>query len=317
MNAMWLLTAALVAEVLAVEPDVAPAEPLYDLLLPFRDLWSSVFGHVLCLGSVERTLGILATALERWEAAEDHFSRAERQHREAGVLPWLARTLHDRATMRRRRGDPSDAPRTEADLIEAISICESIGYTRIARRCRQMLNPSASSTEKAPARARFTEQATTAIGSRARNALSRFVRDASDSDLERRFGSSIALAGMMKAMARSFRPSRAFGFEGAIAFEILRTGAQVGEGEWWTITVSGTKAGAGRGKLGEPVASIHVSAADLVRLISGELNPVAALVQRRTIVDGDIVFASRLDDMFGGVADDTALTGEPKHTADS
>ena len=55
---------------------------------------------------------------------------------------------------------------------------------------------------------------------------------------------------------------------------------------------------------------------NFVRLLAGDLNPVAAFLDRKIAVEGDVITAVRLSEMFGGVVpaevlgDAEPLTGE-------
>jgi len=50
-----------------------------------------------------------------------------------------------------------------------------------------------------------------------------------------------------------------------------------------------------------PAATVHVDLPDFIRLISGELSSLVALVEGRVDVEGDVMLAARLGDMFGTV----------------
>ena len=47
--------------------------------------------------------------------------------------------------------------------------------------------------------------------------------------------------------------------------------------------------------------TIHLGVADFVRLLTGDVTPVGAMVARKVRVEGDALLASRLTEMFGGV----------------
>jgi hypothetical protein len=102
-------------------------------------------------------------------------------------------------------------------------------------------------------------------------------------------------------MARSFQPAMAFGFSGDLVFELLPPDDEVNPGaaDWWTIEVRGRRAVARRGDSDNAAMTIHIGVADFVRLASGELHAVRALVDNTVEVDGDIFLAARLPDMFG------------------
>jgi putative sterol carrier protein len=45
---------------------------------------------------------------------------------------------------------------------------------------------------------------------------------------------------------------------------------------------------------------VRLGAADFVRLVAGSLDPIVALRDNRLEVEGDVVVAARMDEMFGG-----------------
>lgn len=87
----WFFGAGLLAEVCARLGDLANASTLYDLLLPYAGCnllnWVEV-----CAGSTARYLGLLATAMSRWQDAQRHFDAAIEMDRRTGGRPWLAHT---------------------------------------------------------------------------------------------------------------------------------------------------------------------------------------------------------------------------------
>lgn len=303
-NTSWLITMVVLAEASAMLEDAPYAAQLYDQLLPYADLWPTAVKNVVTFGCVHRLLGLLAARLGRWDDAERHFAAAMRAN--APSPPWVAHTLHDHGWTLLRHGPPGERARAVDLLSRALEVAESKEMTRIASRCRAFLDEATGRTVDQDKRERLRpgliEQARTVMTSGARGALSRLVRGSTDEELDRRFGSSAALGALFGAMARSFRPSRAFGFEGSISFEVMRAAATPVAGDWWTITVVGRKATAARGRVDAPVATVHVAVPDLIRLVAGELNPVAAVIQRRTRVDGDLLVAGRITDLFGGSA---------------
>jgi hypothetical protein len=136
--------------------------------------------------------------------------------------------------------------------------------------------------------------------------MARLVADASDSELEHRFGSPLALRALLTAMAKGFQPSMAFGFEGEIAFEISSAthavdGPEAGV-QWWTIHVMGARAVARHRTARDPAVTLHVTVPTLVRLVAGIVNPVTEWIEKRAQVSGDVTLANRMVEMFGGVA---------------
>ena len=72
--------------------------------LQFADRLVVLFVGSVCLGSAERYLGLLATRMEQWERAEEHFAEASRENQRIGACLWLAHTRLDWASMLRARG---------------------------------------------------------------------------------------------------------------------------------------------------------------------------------------------------------------------
>jgi hypothetical protein len=83
--------------------DTRRATALYELLTPYEDRVGVTYSENVT-GSVARYLGLLATTLERWEAAERHFADALAINERVGARPSLAHTQHDQARMLLTRG---------------------------------------------------------------------------------------------------------------------------------------------------------------------------------------------------------------------
>jgi len=95
----------------------------------------------------------------------------------------------------------------------------------------------------------------------------------------------------------------AAGFEGAIEFEVV-VPVESGDAppaDWWVVEVKGRKATARRGRAAEPVATVRTSLPALVRMVAGTLMPIAAVIDGLVSLDGDIMVASRVPEMFGGL----------------
>jgi hypothetical protein len=76
MDGKRTVTLSYIAEVCVRLSDFQRSEQVYDLLLPYRDVALVVPVVTLCSGSVARYLGMLASTLGRWDAAEEHFEAA-------------------------------------------------------------------------------------------------------------------------------------------------------------------------------------------------------------------------------------------------
>jgi hypothetical protein len=146
--------------------------------------------------------------------------------------------------------------------------------------------------------AELTGEARRSLQRRGQEALARFVRGASDEQLERRFGSRIAQRAIFSGMARQFEPKLAFGFEGDIAYELVHHG-NARPPSRWTVRVRDGAAAALSGADGSAAITFRVSVPDLARLLAGEVDPQELLFAGRFDVEGDISLAMRVPEMFG------------------
>lgn len=74
----------------------------------------------MCYGAADRYLGLLASLLENWQAAEDHFHTAVKINERMRARPWQAHAQFDWATMLRRRGKRDDLERSDQLVKEAL-----------------------------------------------------------------------------------------------------------------------------------------------------------------------------------------------------
>jgi tetratricopeptide (TPR) repeat protein len=123
----WLMSIALLAEVCAFLSDRSHAVTLYDLLLPYATHNAVIGGDAVgCYGAVARLLGLLATTLQRWEPAVQHFEAALRMHQRMGARPFVARTQYAYAAMLVARNAPGDAAQAQALLAMARTTAEEL-----------------------------------------------------------------------------------------------------------------------------------------------------------------------------------------------
>jgi DNA-binding SARP family transcriptional activator len=125
-DAEWLLSITLLADPCAVLDNKDAAARLHALLTPYERLYT-VAPVEATFGSVARALGVLATVLERFDAAERHFAVAIETERVMKARPWLAHTQHNLATMLLRRGARGDDERAFALLDEAHDLYRELG----------------------------------------------------------------------------------------------------------------------------------------------------------------------------------------------
>ena len=126
---------------------------------------------------------------------------------------------------------------------------------------------------------------------------------ASDTEIERRFGSQAAQRALLVGMARSFEPDMAFGFEGEIEYELSRRsdgdGAAPARSDRWTIRITGEKARVLLGPGTEPAVTVRMGLVDFVRIAAGG-SPMPAFLEGRVELEGDLAVARRMTEMFGG-----------------
>jgi alkanesulfonate monooxygenase SsuD/methylene tetrahydromethanopterin reductase-like flavin-dependent oxidoreductase (luciferase family) len=128
-------------------------------------------------------------------------------------------------------------------------------------------------------------------------AMARLVRGASDSKLERRFGSDLAQRAIFTGMARQFEPKFAYGFEGDIAYELTHHGNGKAPSRW-TVRVQDGSATVMPG-IGSPAVTFRLSVPDFARLVAEEADPQELLFSGRFDVEGDLTLATRVPEMFG------------------
>jgi len=206
----------------------------------------------------------------------------------------LARALH-------RRGDPEQA---EAVLSEAESLATRYGIgwaTASAAEARAEIE-GREPVMRTPAVGRLRPVRAIAAR-RGRQALAAMVRNLDDAELERRFAEPRRQRALVKALARSFQPAGANGFNGVIAYELEPYAIEPpADAPWrWAIEIDSD---AGHARLLEPApldasVTIHVGLAEWLRVMAGLEDALTAMVAGRSSVEGDVVVAVRQEAMFG------------------
>lgn len=125
-DALWVGSMAYLSEVCAFLGDVARANILYRLLLPYAQLNIVVGFAVACFGAAARYLGLLAATMSHWTEAEQHFEAALEMNARMGARPWLAHTQVQFAAMLLARGQPADRDRANSLLDEALAIAAEL-----------------------------------------------------------------------------------------------------------------------------------------------------------------------------------------------
>jgi len=120
------------------------------------------------------------------------------------------------------------------------------------------------------------------------------VRNRSDRQLERL--APLLTSMIFKGMERAFHPECARGFAGEIEYDLSSNGAL----RKWTVRIAGDKATAKRGPAQHPKTVLRMSVPTFARVSAGLTNPVAAVMERKLVIEGDFGVANRLTEMFGG-----------------
>jgi hypothetical protein len=122
----WLLGMGMLAELSAGLGDGKRSRQIYAMLVPYADL-TFLDAFAPQDGSVEGQLGLLATAMGRWDAAEGHFEAALERDSRMGLRPSLLRVRLKFARMLLRRGRNGDKKRGLQLLAEAGALAAALG----------------------------------------------------------------------------------------------------------------------------------------------------------------------------------------------
>jgi putative sterol carrier protein len=200
-----------------------------------------------------------------------------------------------------------DRERASELIDEARELARTFEMTRLETKLDRLTGAGDRVAEAPPARVRerarvAASDAKAAVTVRGRAAFARALGDATDAELERRFGSPLAQKAIFAAMTRGFQPRLAYGFEGEIAIELQHTGVAASQlPDWWTLCVRGSKATATRGPARDPAVTLHATVPVFIRLASGQDTPLMAALYDRAQAEGDLLLGMRLTEMFGAV----------------
>lgn len=122
---MYLVVACAIA---AEVSDPPRAGALYELLLPYRER-HAVAPVDFTLGSVERSLGLLAATTGELDSADDHLTRAAQAN--ARLRPWLAETELAHARVLQARRAPGDQDRALGLARHGKATARAIGMTAL------------------------------------------------------------------------------------------------------------------------------------------------------------------------------------------
>jgi DNA-binding CsgD family transcriptional regulator len=149
-DTLWVGCIVYLTEVCAYLGDASHASTLYQLLLPYDGRAVFVGGQVACHGAAARYLGLLASTMQHWQTAEQHFEDALTMNANMGARPWLAHTQHDYAAMLLDRNQPGDAEQAATLLQEALTTARELGMRSLEARIAARTNPATMSPAPAP-----------------------------------------------------------------------------------------------------------------------------------------------------------------------
>ncbi len=133
-DSLWLTCVAYLTEVCAFLGDAHRAATLCRLLLPYNGQTIVAGAAHVCYGAASRYLGMLATTMERWEEAAQHFEDALAMNTRMGARPWLAHTQHEYAKMLLARNQPGDREEATALLNVALATARELDMRALEAR---------------------------------------------------------------------------------------------------------------------------------------------------------------------------------------
>ena len=97
----------------------------------------------------------------------------------------------------------------------------------------------------------------------------------------------------IKAMSESADPQKLSGLDAVLLFDLSGEG-----GGRWTVTVTGGQISVADGAVDSPTMTLIMAAEDFVAMINGDLNAMAAFMQGKIKIEGDMSIAMRLQALF-------------------
>jgi tetratricopeptide (TPR) repeat protein len=133
----WLLSISFLAEICSYLDDKPRAMVLYDLLLPYASRSASIglFGYA---GSVSYYLALLASTMEKFAEAENHFHEAIEFETRMIARPTAARTRYRYAATLAQRNDRHAHQRALEMVRDALSIAEAFNLPDLRSRSRTL-----------------------------------------------------------------------------------------------------------------------------------------------------------------------------------
>jgi class 3 adenylate cyclase/tetratricopeptide (TPR) repeat protein len=133
-DSLWMGTMTYLADICAFLGDRPRADTLYRTLIPFAGSNVVIGEAVVCYGALSRYLGALATILERWNEAAQHFEDALAMNARMDARPWLAHTQYQYAWMLLARDLAGDRDKAAALLKAALATARELGMRALEER---------------------------------------------------------------------------------------------------------------------------------------------------------------------------------------
>ena len=135
---LWMGTVNLLADACVDVEHRLAAKALYDALGSTARS-NAGFLQIIALGSMARVAGRLASLLERYGEAEQHFAHALRENDRMGFHAWTAWTRLDYGDMLLRRNAPGDRERAVVLLQHAYDFAKESGMGKVERDSERLL----------------------------------------------------------------------------------------------------------------------------------------------------------------------------------
>ena len=134
----WSTGMTLLGDACSVLGDEERANMLYEQFLPFSRQLVVVGIGQFCLGSVWRSLAILAATAQRWDVAESHFEQALAVNQRIDARTFVVRTQRAYAAMLLDRNQPGDAERASPLLQQGLEAALELKMAMELDRLREL-----------------------------------------------------------------------------------------------------------------------------------------------------------------------------------
>lgn len=135
---LWKATLQLLSDACAETEHKPAAGPLYAALVTYASS-NATIAHMISFGSMARVVGRLATVLERYDEAEQHFKTALAANDKMGFHAWTAWTRLNYGDMLLHRNRPNDREGATELLQQAYDFAKESGMGKVERDSERLL----------------------------------------------------------------------------------------------------------------------------------------------------------------------------------